>query len=194
MSGCWTRPRPVRGRYQGYLDTPGVAADSTTETFVALTVHIDNWRWAGVPIRIRAGKCLPTTNLEVVAELRLPPRRLFAGPADHHRQANLIRLQLQPNAGVGFDLLAKEPGESDIPVGLPMSVDFRTVLGPEQAAYVRIFADALLGNPAHFARMDTLEEAWRIVGPILDPGTAPEEYAKGTWGPSDAGRWLPLRD
>jgi glucose-6-phosphate 1-dehydrogenase len=169
----------LRGRYAGYLDTPGVAPDSTTETFVAAVFHVDDWRWAGVPVHLRAGKCLPETSLDLVAVLKPPPRALFGagGP-------NRIRLRLQPDAGVTVTVLAKRPGQEDVPVEIPLAADFRQVLGPVHAPYERIFADALAGDPAHFARMDTIEEAWRIVAPVLDPGTEPVEYARGTWGPS----------
>ncbi|MGQ0575792.1 MAG: glucose-6-phosphate dehydrogenase [Pseudonocardia sp.] len=183
----------VRGQYAGYLDTPGVRPGSTTETFVAVALHVDNWRWAGVPVRLRAGKALPLTALEIVVELRSPPRPLFAGTGDTAPPPNLVRLRLQPDAGVAFDLLAKQPGGGDVATALPLAVDFRTVLGPAHAAYERIFADALAGDPAHFARMDTLCEAWRIVGPVLDPESTPRPYRAGTWGPDGAAGWHPLR-
>jgi glucose-6-phosphate 1-dehydrogenase len=173
----------VRGQYTGYRDVPGVAPGSTTETYVALTLWIDDWRWTGVPVHIRAGKALPTTVLEIDVVLRPPPRALFAG-TDGPPAANRIRLRLQPDTGVTFTLLAKQPGGGDVATELPVSVDFRQVLGPVHAPYERIFGDALAGDPAHFARMDNLEEAWRIVGPILDIGTEPLPYAPGTWGPA----------
>jgi glucose-6-phosphate 1-dehydrogenase len=175
----------VRGRYDGYTDTPGVAPDSTTETFVALTLHVDDWRWAGVPVYLRAGKALPATLLDVVAVLRPPPRVLFPGPGDAAAR-NLVRLRLQPDAGVTFTVLAKRPGEENVPVPVPVAVDFRHVLGPMHAAYERILADALRGDAAHFGRMDNLEQAWRIVEPILDRRDPPAPYARGTWGPAAA--------
>ena len=179
----------VRGRYDGYLDTPGVAPDSTTETFVAATFHVDDWRWAGVPIHLRAGKSLPESLLDIVAVLKPPPRPLFGGTARPDR----IRIRLQPQAGLTFTLLAKQPGAGDVPVEIPVSVDFREVLGPVHAPYERIFADALAGDPAHFARFDNIEQAWRVVAPILAPGTEPVAYAQGTWGP-EAARTLPGPD
>jgi glucose-6-phosphate 1-dehydrogenase len=179
----------VRGRYDGYTDTPGVKPGSTTETYVALTLHVDDWRWAGVPVYLRAGKALPTTLLDVVAVMRTPPRTLFLA-AGQEPQPDLVRLRLQPDAGVTFTILVKQPGGGDVAVPVPVAVDFQHVLGPVQAAYERIFADALRGDPAHFARMDNLEQAWRIVGPILDADTPPASYRKGTWGP-DAAATLP---
>jgi glucose-6-phosphate 1-dehydrogenase len=180
----------VRGQYDGYRQTPGVAADSTTETFVALTLRIDNWRWAGVPIYLRAGKALPMTVLDVVLVLQAPPRALFYGANERVPPPNRIRLRLQPDAGVTFALLAKQPGAGDVATEIPMSVDFRTALGPALAPYERIFADALAGDPTHFARMENLEEAWRIVGPALDPRTQPLPYARGSWGPAAADAML----
>jgi glucose-6-phosphate 1-dehydrogenase len=176
----------VRGQYAGYADTPGVHPGSTTETFVAMTLHVDNWRWAGVPIRLRAGKCLPVTALDIVVELQPPPKRLFAGPGETLPPPNLVRLRLQPDARLEFELLAKRPGAGDVAVPLPVAVDFRAVLGPAHAAYERIFADALVGDPAHFARMDNLCEAWRIVAPVLELTATPLPYAVGSWGPDAA--------
>ena len=187
----------VRGQYDGYLETPGVAPGSTTETFVALTLHVEGWRWAGVPVHVRAGKALAETVLDVVAVLRPPPLALFAS-AEAPPPPNRVRLRLQPDAGATFTLLAKQPGADDVPVEVPVSVDFRQVLGPIHAAYERIFADALAGDPAHFARMDTIEEAWRIVTPVLDVKTSPDSYAPGSWGPESAAAipgpdgWTPL--
>jgi glucose-6-phosphate 1-dehydrogenase len=179
----------LRGRYDGYTDTPGVAAGSTTETYVALTLHVDDWRWSGVPVYVRAGKDLPDTLLDIVAVMRTPPRTLFLGEGQEP-SADQVRLRLQPDAGVTFTILVKEPGGGDVAVPVPVSVDFRRVLGPVHAAYERIFADALAGDPTHFARMDNLEEAWRIVGPILDATTPPVSYEPGSWGP-DAAATLP---
>ena len=179
----------VRGRYDGYTETPGVKAGSTTETYVALTLHVDSWRWAGVPVYLRAGKALPVTLLDVVAVLRTPPQPLFTGSTDAP-PPNRVRLRIQPDAGITLTVLAKRPGDADVAVPIPIAADFRQVLGPMHAAYEHIFADALAGDPAHFARFDNLEEAWRIVGPILDATSTPAPYALGSWGP-DAAAALP---
>jgi glucose-6-phosphate 1-dehydrogenase len=179
----------VRGQYAGYLDTDGVREGSTTETFVALRAHIDNWRWAGVPWCIRSGKALPTTDLEIVAELRRPPVTMFHG-GDSPPGPNLVRFRLQPDAGVTFDVLAKEPGKQHTrPV--PVSVDFTKVLGPMEAAYERILADAISGDPRRFARFDLVEESWRIVQRVLDLPDRPLPYAKGSWGPEPAAKVAP---
>lgn len=174
----------VRGQYTGYLDVPGVAAGSTTETFVSLTLYIDSWRWTGVPVHIRAGKALPETRLQIDVVLHAPPRPLFTGRDEQVPPANRITLRLQPDAAITFSILGKQPGAGDVAVELPVSADLRKVLGLMHEPYERIFGDALVGDPAHFARMDYLEEAWRIVAPILDPGTTPLPYAPGTWGPT----------
>jgi glucose-6-phosphate 1-dehydrogenase len=190
----------VRGQYDGYRQTAGVAADSTTETYVAMTLHVDNWRWVGVPVHLRAGKALPVTVLDVVLVLRPPPRALFSGPGQGPPPANRIRLRLQPDAGVTITLLAKRPGGGDVATEVPVSVDFRTTLGAAEQPYERILADALAGDPTHFARMDNLEQAWRIVGPALDPATKPHPYSVGSWGPPAADKlpgetsWQPVPD
>ena len=137
-----------------------------------------------MPWCIRSGKGLPTTDLEIVAELRRPPVTMF-GNGGAPDSPNLVRFRLQPDAGVTFDLLAKEPGKQHTrPV--PVSVDFTKVLGPMEAAYERILADAVSGDPRRFARFDLVEESWRIVQPVLDLTDAPLPYAKGSWGPERA--------
>ena len=189
----------VRGRYDGYTDTPGVTAGSTTETFVALTLHVDDRRWVGVPVYLRAGKALPTTLLDVVAVMRTPPRALFLGEGQEPLP-DMVRLRLQPDAGVTFTILVKQPGDRNTPVPIPVAVEFDRVLGPAHAAYERILSDALRGDPTHFARMDNLEQAWRIVGPILDLHEPPVAYPRGTWGPDPAATlpgpegWIDLPD
>ncbi|GAA2718500.1 glucose-6-phosphate dehydrogenase [Actinocorallia aurantiaca] len=176
----------VFGQYSGYLDTEGVRPGSTTETYVATRLHIDNWRWAGVPFYIRSGKALPETDLEVVAELATPPVALFDGDL----QPNLLRFRLQPDAGITLDVLAKEPGR-DTTRRVPLHVDFTKALGPMEAAYQRILADAVSGDPRRFVRFDLAEESWRVVQPLLDRTIPPLPYEKGTWGPEAAARLVP---
>ncbi|WP_214316762.1 glucose-6-phosphate dehydrogenase [Nonomuraea sediminis] len=180
----------VRGQYEGYLDTEGVKPGSTTETYVALRAYVDNWRWAGVPFCIRSGKNLPTTDLEIVAELHKPPVTYFKGHEKAVPAHNLIRFRLQPDAGVTFDLLAKEPGK-DRARPVPVSVDFTKILGPMEAAYQRILTDAVSGDPRRFVRYDLVEESWRIVAPILDLPDRPLPYTRGTWGPTAAEKIAP---
>ncbi|MBX6768843.1 MAG: glucose-6-phosphate dehydrogenase [Actinomadura rubrobrunea] len=186
----------VRGQYAGYLDTPGVAAGSTTETYVALRLWIDNWRWADVPFLIRAGKALAATTTEIAVRLRRPPRMRFLSGETGRPPPNIVRFRLQPDAGVTFDLLAKAADGFGAVREAPVSVDFTAQSGRVDGAYERIITDALTGDPRHFAREDTVEEAWRVVDPILDAKTAPEPYERGGWGPSDADRlpgegWIP---
>ncbi|MGV9306116.1 glucose-6-phosphate dehydrogenase [Nonomuraea sp. NPDC003727] len=176
----------VRGQYEGYRDTPGVAKDSRTETFVALRATIDNWRWAGVPFCVRTGKCLPVDALEIVVELHRPPVAYFsARPAP-----NLLRFRMHPDAGVTFDLLAKELDVLDRTHEVAVSVDFATALGPAEAAYEQVLKDALAGDPRHFVRFDLVEESWRIVQDLLTSDVEPESYAPGTW-PEAASRIAP---
>ncbi|GAB2821865.1 glucose-6-phosphate dehydrogenase [Actinocorallia aurea] len=176
----------IRGQYDGYLGTDGVREGSTTETYVAMRLFIDNWRWAGVPFYIRSGKALPETDLEVVAELAAPPVHLFDGDL----QPNLIRFRIQPDAGITLDVLAKEPGQNATR-RIPLHVDFTKALGPMEAAYQRILTDAVTGDPRRFVRFDLAEESWRIVQPLLDDPTRPLPYAKGTWGPEAAAALVP---
>jgi glucose-6-phosphate 1-dehydrogenase len=125
----------VRGQYDGYRGPPVCPADSTTETFVALTLHIDNWRWAGVPVFVRAGKAMPMTLLDVVLVLQPPPRDLFRGPDQTPQSPNRIRLRLQPDAGVTVTLLAKQPANRDLATEIPVSVDFRSLADRRPGAH-----------------------------------------------------------
>jgi glucose-6-phosphate 1-dehydrogenase len=175
----------VRGQYEGYLDEPGVAPESTTETFAAMRVEIDSWRWAGVPFHIRAGKALATTALEAVVELKRPPRMLF-GTDDHRPHPNFIRFRLGKNDGVDLSVQAKEPGDKLVSHPVELDVDFEHVFGARREAYERLLGDALAGSPARFAREDSVENAWRVVQPVLDHPGPVHRYQRGTWGPEEA--------
>lgn len=181
----------VRGQYHGYLDEKGVAPDSKTETYAAVALQIDSWRWAGVPFVIRAGKGLAATATEALVEFQSPPRLLFADR--HHRpHPNLIRFRLGHNDGVTMQLQAKEPGARMASRDVELDVDFAEALGRRQEAYERLLDDALDGHTARFAREDTVEEQWRIVADVLDPQDAVvHQYTRGTWGPEQAARLLP---
>jgi glucose-6-phosphate 1-dehydrogenase len=181
----------VRGQYTGYRDTRGVRPGSTTETYAAMRLFIDNWRWADVPFVIRAGKCLPVTALDVIVELHRPPAMLFASADADRPQPNLIRLRIQPNAGLTLHLLAKQPGAAELTREIPVSVDFSQALGSMQEAYEHVLAGAVEGDPRHFASEDTLEQAWRIVAPLLDRNDTPARYQPGSWGPLLADRLVP---
>jgi glucose-6-phosphate 1-dehydrogenase len=178
----------VRGQYIGYLGTPGVADGSITETYVALRLWIDNWRWSDVPFLIRTGKALAVTDTEVAVEFRPPPRMLFLSADSGRPQPNLVRFRLQPDPSVTFCLLAKEPGEANATREVPLSVDFTKELGQTESAYERILSSALSGDPRYFARQDTVEEAWRIIDPALGGKTPPQPYEPGSWGPPTADR------
>jgi glucose-6-phosphate 1-dehydrogenase len=180
----------VRGQYVGYRDEPGVAPDSTVETFVAARLHIDSWRWAGVPWYVRAGKGLARSATEAVVEFREPPRMLFDERADASPGRNLVRFRLGQHDGVTFTLQAKSPGQQLDSQNVDIAVDFAAALGERREAYERLLDDALEGNPRRFAREDVVERTWRIVQPALDEPGPVHPYFRGSWGPSEADRVL----
>ena len=174
----------VRGQFRGYRAEPGVAGDSRVETFAALRLHIDTWRWADVPFYIRTGKCLPVTATEVIVELRRPPQALF-DDADPGRP-NHFRFRLGPDVLIATGARVKAPGEAMVGrhVELVMCDDQTDAMQP----YERLLGDALLGDGSLFTRDDCVEAAWRVVEPVLEQRAPPAEYAPHTWGPPDAGR------
>ena len=177
----------VRGQYVGYLDEPGVAPKSQTETYGALRVDIESWRWAGVPWFVRFGKTLPCTALEAVVTFHSPPRMLFE--EDGHRpHPNELVFRLSSNDGVTLKVQAKQPGERMTTHPVDLDVSFGTALGARQDAYERLIGDALDGNPTRFARQDAVEQAWRIVDGVLATPTPVHPYFRETWGPSEAER------
>ena len=177
----------VRGQYQGYLEEPGVAADSDTETFAALRLDIDSWRWAGVPWIIRAGKGLARTVTEAVIEFQRPPRPLFAGTGSLPGP-NRLTFRTTPDEEINLSMQAKVPGPELVsgPVELHLQHDRL----PGRDAYSRLIGDALRGDPSLFAREDGVAEAWRIVeGALADrPPVVP--YGRGSWGPAEADQLL----
>ncbi|NUR28794.1 MAG: glucose-6-phosphate dehydrogenase, partial [Catenulispora sp.] len=175
----------VRGQYRGYQDVEGVRPGSTTETYIALKLFIDNWRWAGVPFYIRSGKALAVTATEVCVQLRRPPAELFRG-LGHDIPPNLIRIRLEPGAGIGLELMARKSESGQPPVPFPMGIDFERVLGGQAKPYENILNAALVGDSSGFAFFPAIEESWRIVSKILDPETPPLEYEPGSWGPDAA--------
>jgi len=170
----------VRGQFQGYRNEPGVAPDSTVETFVALRLEIDSWRWQGVPFYIRAGKCLPVTCAEVVVRLRRPPT-MFQG---FDLAANYCRFRVSPDVtfAIGANVIA--PGE-ETQSRIAEMLGTRHPHAEEMDAYERVLGDAMQGDATLFAREDYVEEAWRIVDPVLKAGTPVHEYEPGTWGPKE---------
>ncbi len=175
----------VRGQYVGYRHEAGVAPESDVETLVALRAYIDNWRWAGVPFYIRAGKKMQTTATYMVVEFREPPRPLFRAPDARSPQANRFVFRMKPDEGLSLFVQIKEPGDEvhSAPVQLRYSYDeHREQL--EETAYERLLGDAIEGDPSLFARADVIEEAWRVVMPILEHPSELTLYEQGTWGPS----------
>jgi glucose-6-phosphate 1-dehydrogenase len=178
----------VRGQYEGYQDEEGVAEGSTTETYAAVRLDIDSWRWAGVPFFVRAGKSLAASATEVVVELKPPPRMLWLGPDALPDHANLLRFRLGTDDGVTMSVLAKEPGDAMATRPIDLRVDFNQAMGRRQEAYERLLDDALDGDQFRFARQDSVEQAWRVVQPALDDPGPVHPYPKGSWGPPEADR------
>src|SRR6267143_4371372 len=170
----------VRGQFRGYRSEKGVAADSKVETFVALRLQIDSWRWQGVPFYIRAGKCLPVTCTEVVARLRRPPTMFQS----FDLESNYCRLRISPDItfAIGANVIAR--GQETRSQTAEM-VGSRLPGAEEMDAYERVLGDAMEGDSTLFAREDYVEEAWRIVDPVLKGGTPVYEYEPGTWGPKE---------
>jgi glucose-6-phosphate 1-dehydrogenase len=185
----------VRGQYAGYLDEPDVAADSTTETYVALRLRIDNWRWAGVPFFIRTGKRLPKRVTEVALRFRDVPHLAFAPTQTRQLGPNTLVLRIQPDEGISLHFGAKVPGTQFDIRSVDMEMTWCEEFGATPPdAYERLIHDALAGDATLFIRSDEVDAAWRVVQPILDawaddPGR-PARYESGTWGPSEADRLL----
>ena len=171
----------VRGQFKGYRDEKGVKPDSTVETFVALRLYIDSWRWKGVPFYIRAGKSLPVTATEVTAVLRQPPTMFPQVTAGQ----NYLRFRVSPDLAIGIGALVKKPGDA-------MTGDAVELLATENSGptellpYEELLDNAMHGDQIRFAREDYVEEAWRIVQPVLDNEVSLRFYDPGTWGPAEA--------
>ncbi len=177
----------VRGQYEGYRKVKGVAADSQTETFVALRLEVDNWRWAGVPFFIRAGKALPVESTEVRVVFQRPPRlgiggRMVPDPDE-------LVLRIKPDPGAELCLLAKRGGADELQ-RVHLDVLFGDQVGEQPGPYERLLHDALVGDSGLFPSQDSIEETWRIVQPLIDGPCELEPYAQGSWGPPSASRML----
>jgi glucose-6-phosphate 1-dehydrogenase len=170
----------VRGQFRGYRNEKGVAPDSQTETFAALRLEIDSWRWKGVPFYIRAGKCLPVTCAEIVVRFRQPPTMF----SEFNLQANYFRFRISPEVTLAFGLNVIAPGKETVSQTDEMVVS-QHPRADEMDAYERVLGDAMAGDATLFAREDYVEEAWRIVDPVLKANTPIKEYDPKTWGPSD---------
>ena len=182
----------VRGQFEGYLDEAGVAQDSDTETFVAMKLFIDNWRWAGVPIYLRTGKKMPETVLEVIVEFKQPPRALFGKSS-----ANQVRFRLGAQDGVDISLQAKKPGTKLVTETVDLSVEFVAEFGDRQGPYERLLRAAMLGDHFRFTRIDAVLASWHILEDLLKNPHPVVTYDAGSWGPAQAqdlipGGWSPV--
>ncbi len=177
-----TPANTVRGQFRGYRDEDGVAPDSQVETFAALRLHIDTWRWAGVPFFIRTGKCLPVTTTEVLVMLKRPPQDVFGDIGV--RPSNYLRFRLSPDVFLSLGALAKMPGPGMM--GEEVELVARHQSKEELKPYQRLLADAIRGDKELFADEDAVEAAWRVVDPILNNATPIHLYDPHTWGPPEA--------
>jgi glucose-6-phosphate 1-dehydrogenase len=170
----------VRGQFRGYLQEKGVAPDSSMETFAALQLEVDSWRWKGVPFYIRAGKNLPVTCTEVLARFRIPP----SVTRDQNASSNHLRFRISPEMTIALGANVMGPDEKMESEAVEI-IASRHPCPEEMDAYERVLGDAMAGDPTLFARQDYVEEAWRIVDPILQAGTPIHAYDKGEWGPAE---------
>jgi len=176
----------VRGQFEGYLDEAGVNENSDTETFVAMKLFIDNWRWAGVPIYLRTGKKMPETVLEVIVEFKQPPRALFGKAASNH-----VRFRLGAKDGVDISLQAKKPGTKLVTESVDLSVEFVAEFGDRQGPYERLLRAAMLGDHFRFTRIDAVLQSWQILEDLLKNPSPVITYEGGSWGPSEADDLVP---
>jgi glucose-6-phosphate 1-dehydrogenase len=174
----------VRGQYVGYRKEPHVARDSDVETFCAVRLLIDSWRWEGVPWYLRSGKCLPETAAEVVVELQPPPARLFGDSAPTIGPANYFRFRLSPNAAIALAARVKIPGKEFVGDQRELYL-IEELLGAE-APYERLLSDVIIGDGALFTREDAVEAAWAAIDPVLKTHPRALPYKRGTWGPRQA--------
>ena len=172
----------VRGQYRGYRDVPGVAAGSQVETFAAMRLEIDTWRWAGVPFYIRTGKCLPITTTEVIVDLKAPPMAIFDETVPAH--SNYVRFRLGPEVVISIGTRAKRAGTEMR--GDDIELVARQQPAGEKSPYERLLGDALRGDATLFTRDVAVEAAWRVVDPVLNAPGPVAAYEVGSWGPSAA--------
>jgi glucose-6-phosphate 1-dehydrogenase len=170
----------VRGQFRGYRSEKGVSPDSKVETFAAIRLFVDSWRWQGVPFYIRAGKCMPVTCTEIIARLRKPPT-MFRG---YDLKPNYFRFRINPEIVFALGVMNLDPHDESKGV-LEETVASRHAGADEMDAYRRLLSDAMAGKATLFAREDYVEEAWRIVDPVVKAGTTVYEYEPGTWGPKE---------
>jgi glucose-6-phosphate 1-dehydrogenase len=181
--------RYVRGQYEGYLKVDGVRRRSTTETYAALRLEIDNWRWSGVPFFIRTGKHLPVTQTEIRLVFKHPPRLGFSAMQGPHSVADQLVVKLDPSTGIRFLVAARRAG-SMRPEAITLDMEFAEAGGEGATPYEVLLNAAMTGRSTRFTRQDCVEETWRIMQPLLDAPPPVHPYEKGTWGPKAADRLL----
>jgi glucose-6-phosphate 1-dehydrogenase len=174
----------LRGQFRGYRDEPGVARGSRVATYAAMRLHVDSWRWEGVPFYIRAGKSLARTLTEVTVELKCPPPVVFHEPPA--RGGNVVRFRVGPDVAITIDARTKVPGEGMTGRSVSLTVTETPEKDKEMSPYERLLGDAMLGDATLFARQDVVEAAWAIVEPVIHTPGMPIEYDPGTWGPLEA--------
>lgn len=174
----------VRGQYAGYRREPGVAKDSDVETYCALRLFIDSWRWAGVPWYLRSGKYLAETAAEVIVQLKPPPQQLFADSAPSPALTNYLRFRISPNSAIALAARVKRIGKEFVGDQRELFLIDET-LGAE-SPYERLLGDAMAGSGALFTREDAVEAAWKVVDPVLAKHPRASVYRRGSWGPKEA--------
>jgi glucose-6-phosphate 1-dehydrogenase len=179
----------VRGQYDGYLQTEGVAADSSTETYAALKLQVDNWRWWGVPIFIRTGKHLPITQTELRLVFKRPPPVGFHAMRIRQPEPMQLVVKLDPTTGVRL-LVEAQRGLTLEPEQISLDMEFAEEGGEGPTPYEVLLSAAMSGDASRFTRQDSVEETWRIMQPLLDAPPPVHAYAKGSWGPPEADRLL----
>ena len=177
----------VRGQYLGYRDEPQVANDSDVETYCALRLHVDSWRWGGVPWYVRSGKCLPTTACEVVVRFKPPPQNLFADSAPGD-EANYLRFHLSPHSAIALAARVKRAGKAFVGEQREFTLLEEDTADP--LPYERLLTDAMHGDGALFSREGAIEAAWAVVEPVLREHAAAHVYAPGSWGPAAANHFI----
>jgi glucose-6-phosphate 1-dehydrogenase len=176
----------VRGQYHGYRSEEGVAGDSQVETYAAVKLYVDSWRWADVPFYIRAGKCLPVTCTEVVVEFRRPPREVFGELVPS--MSSHLRLRLNREVLIALGMRVKIPGERMAGEDVELIVTRQP--GDALTPYERLLGDALRGDPGLFGRQDAIEAQWAVVDPVLGDVTPVYDYARASWGPRESSRLI----
>jgi glucose-6-phosphate 1-dehydrogenase len=177
----------VRGQFTGYRDEDGVASDSKVETFAAVRLQMDSWRWEGVPFYLRTGKNLPKTATEVIVELRQPPQKVFSGRKFLFDKPNYVRFRFAPDVtiAIGANVFKEKGTEGPRIQDIELLVS-RQADGDEMGPYEHLLSEAMAGNPLLFTREDSVEAAWRVVAPVLGNDMPVHEYKPGAWGPKEA--------